>query len=165
MDQLNDNFLAKNQNQMSFDFIRKGSNDEKVNFIENVVKQTDIPAHFVPMKNSSGSDKIFYECVDGEKRKREWLLFLNNRFYCVYCLCFSKLNSADTNRLIKGVEYEKGGRISEKLTCHEKESHHNLAKSTYINLINNFLSVEGAQKRNVITTIVKIIIYIATHGK
>lgn len=157
--------MENNENQMSFDSIQIASDDEKVNFTKNVVKYTDIPAHFVPLKNCPGSEKIFYEFVDGQKRRREWLLFQNNRFYCVYCICFSKSNSTNTNRFIEGVEYGKGCRISGKLTDHEKGSHHILAKSTYFNLIDNVLSVEGAQKRNVITIIVKIIIYIATHGK
>lgn len=165
MSELNNNILEQNNDQLFLDFIKNGSNDEKVDFIKNVAAHTDIPVHFVRIKNGLCGDKIFYKWIDGERYRREWLLFQNNRFFCVYCFCFSQLNSKKPNQFIEGVEYATKCRISDKLSRHENESHHALAKSTYLRLNEGCISDEGVQKRNVIKIILKIIIYIATHGK
>lgn len=93
MSELNNNILKQNNDHCFFDSIKNGSNDEKVDFIKNVAAHTDIPVHFVRIKNGPPGDKIFHKLIDGERYRREWLLFQNNRFYCVYCICFSKLNS------------------------------------------------------------------------
>lgn len=166
MSEINNNLFEEKNKQrvlIDTDSMKSESNDIKLDFIKYVISETDIPFLFKPLVGSHSSNKIFYKDVDGEKLKREWLLFQNNTFFCAYCLCFSRSNV--TNRLIKGIEHVKGCRITEKVKSHEDESHHKLAKLTYLNLVENTISSEGVQKRNVIKIIVKIIIYIATHGK
>lgn len=60
----------------------------------------------------------------------------------------------------------KGSRITDKLKVHGKESNHQSAKNVYVQL---FACQEGGElhqsaRRNVLSCIIKIIIYIATHG-
>lgn len=165
MNQISTEFLEQNNNNVIAKniLIRNENNETKINLIKSVISE-EIPLNFKPMAYSS-TDKIFYKTIDGKLHRREWLLFQNNRFYCVYCICFSALSE---NRFIQGVEYIKSCRITEKLTSHDKESHHKLARSTYLNLVsdsNSEKNIYHAEKRNAIKIIVKIIIYIATHGK
>lgn len=143
--------------------IRNSSNEVKIDFITNVISETEIPSEFQKLVGSN-PEKIFYEIKDGCQSKREWVLFYQNTFYCVYCVCFSPLNG---NRLVTGVEYEKGCRISEFLKTHDLNLHHIGARNRYSELFNqnNGEITCKSAKRNVITAIVKIIIYIATHGQ
>lgn len=139
--------------------IRNNTNECKVEFISNVISQSEIPPGFGPRAN-----KIFYEINNGEKQKREWIVLLNNKFYCVYCVCFSAL---DKNRLIKGIEFAKSCRITDILKCHGEELHHKAAKNVYSNIVANNEQLEGlhqSEKRKAIECVIKIIIFIATHG-
>lgn len=143
--------------------IRQESDECKVNFITISLAQTSIPSNYKPIPYSH-PEKIFYHTLDGKQIRREWLAFHDNKFFCVYCLCFSA--SDDNNPLIKGVEYVKNCKITEKLNYHQTTTHHKLAKETHLNLISNG-SQEGihrSESKEVIKTIVKIIIFIATHG-
>lgn len=163
MSELNKKKLEENNNQLFFDSMKTEINDKKLDFIKNVVTRIDIPANFVRIKNSPTGEELFHTFVNGEKHRREWLFLQDSHFFCVYCICFSKQNG--TNIFANGVEYKPKCRISQKLKLHENESHHNLAKSTYLSLVGNSISGEGVQKRNVIKIILKVIIYISTHGK
>lgn len=92
-------------------------------------------------------------------------LFPQHKFYCVYCVCFSSLNE---NRLVKGIEYVKNCRITETLISHGKELHHKKAIEVYSRIVSNHGKIDGAhesENRNAIKCIVKIIIFIATHGE
>lgn len=100
----------------------------KLNFIENIINKCNFPANFVKLPNSNEIN-IFYR--DG-KQEREWLVFQDNRFFCVFCICFSKLG--ERNLFVKGVEYVKGNRVSDKLNRHEKQTYHILSKTTYSDL-------------------------------
>lgn len=97
--------------------IRNSSNEVKIDFIQNVVSKTEIPFDFKKLLRSK-PETIFYEIKDGCQTKREWVLFYQNIFYCMYCVCFSPLNE---NRLVTGIKYEKGCRISEFLKTQRKE--------------------------------------------
>lgn len=84
----NNNSLDQNESQSFIDSIKNGSVDKKLSFIENLVTQTDIPTNFMRIKNGGNDDRIFYRVIDGKKQRREWLLFRNNCFFCVFCMCF-----------------------------------------------------------------------------
>lgn len=158
MSELNNNLVEN-----GIDVIRNcNSNDVKIEFITNVIAATEIPSDFIKILRSKPG-KIFYEIKDGEQYKREWVLFLENKFYCVYCVCFSPLSE---NRMVVGVDYVKGCRISEFLNSHGNESNHSAAKNRYSALVSPDNGENTCQlaKKNVIRSIVKIIIFIATHG-
>lgn len=87
-------------------------------------------------------------------------------FFCVFCLCYSVYGE---HKLIKGVNYVKKCRITELLNQHENETHHLKARGTYIekdSQQNNCVDTIRirSEKWNVLKTIVKIIIFITTHG-
>lgn len=146
--------------EIEIDSIRNNSDEAKSEFISRVIKQTGIPANFVPIARSNVMKKI-YEIKDDGSHKREWLFFLNNKFYCIYCLCFSPL---DENRLVKGIEYVKNCRAIDILNNHGKETNHQTAKNAYLRSTNTYDGGGGDTRRNALKCIVKIIIYIATHG-
>lgn len=145
--------------------IRNQNIEIKVAFAKNVISQKDIPAEFVPIPRSC-PEKIFYRINDdGEKQRREYILFENNKFFCVYCLCFSP---REINRLIKGIDYVPGCRISNILSVHENEALHKLAIKEFDRINGNDPAqgdIDKPERRNAIKSIVKIIIFIATHGE
>lgn len=157
MSELNNNFV-----ETEIDQIRNSTTEAKIEFITNVISKTNIPSDFNKIPRSR-PEKIFYEIKDGKQCKREWVLFFQNKFYCVYCVCLSPLCG---NRLVIGVEYVKGCRISEYLSSHEHESNHTGARNRYSELVspNSGENMCQSAKRNVMRSIVKIIIFIATHG-
>lgn len=139
--------------------IRNISVKDKIEFIRNIVSQSGIPIDFKKIMYTD-EKKIFFA---GEI-KREWILFSNQKFFCVYCLCFSSLTE---NRFVKGVEYSKKNRVTEKLNAHGKEKHHQIAKSTYLNKVSisdGQCEQNSSEKRKAIKCIIKIIIFISTHG-
>lgn len=156
-----------NFNYVEIDNIRESTDHAKIEFISNVISSTDFPAEFKARSNArsnSNAEKKKFEIKNGEQQKREWVLFVNNKFYCIYCLCFSSLNK---NRFVNGVEYVKNYRIVDKLCTHGKESNHKIAMDHYSRMVANYEEGERAYqsgKRNAVKCIVKIIIYIATHG-
>lgn len=158
MDEINNNEYDE------IDIIRNNTDECKIEFVSNVISQKGIPFDFKKIGRING-EKIFFEIKNGKKQKREWVFFLNNKFYCVYCLCFSPLHQ---NRLVLGVEYVKNCRITDKINIHGNESHHRAAKNTYSEIVACFEKggeVCPSEKRNAIKCIVKIIIFVATHGQ
>lgn len=136
------------------------SDGNKIEFIENIISREGIPANFVPLANTY-QNKIFFR-ADG--MQREWILFSSNKFFCAYCLCFSLCNN---HRLVVGIDYVKKCRISETLKLHETEKNHISAKNIYFGKAEarDCENKENASdKRIVLTSIVKIIIFLATHG-
>lgn len=90
--------------------------------------------------------------------------FVNNKFFCTYCLCYSLCK---THRLIQGVEYVKNCRITETSNHHENERNHIHARKCYLRKVPDFGildKAEQSEKRSVLNLVVKIIIFIATHG-
>lgn len=143
--------------------LRKSTVEAKVEFVKNIISQSEVPNDI--KRKFCDYEKIFYQLKDQKRNKREWVSFFNNKFFCVYCLCFSTLNN---NRLVEGVVYEKGCRITDKLQRHGNEKNHVLAKNTYSKKAADFENQEvvyRSAKRNAIQCIVKIIIFIATHGQ
>lgn len=140
--------------------IRNEDNGTKVAFINDVISQIGIPAFFKPLPNSNGN-KIFYRMTNNGQEQREWLLFENNVFFCVYCLCFSSLKK---HRLIEGIEYVRNCRVTETLNSHEFEAHHNRAKAVFLDMISG-CETNQSENRMVVKSIVKIIIFLATHGE
>lgn len=148
--------------------IRSQCHEAKLNFIKNVLKECATPANFESTWKTNSTKKIFFRIKDGCEEKREWLLFDNNHFYCAYCVCFA----SKENQFVKGVEYVKGGRITDNLNKHEKQEQHQRAMGTYAELNANcrLKSCQGVPrtataKRIVLRSILKIIIFLATHGK
>lgn len=133
------------------------NNEKKVVFIQNV-KRIEIPNSFVPHNPRSNAYEIFYG-ADGAKR--EWLYFENNNFYCAYCLCFSPCTN---HRLVNGIEYTVGCRVTDALNRHEKEPHHNRAKGVYERFDSNRPKCDLGT-RQIMKIIIRIIIFIATHGE
>lgn len=143
------------------DDIRTECDEVKVGFITNIISQKGIPANFVPIPKSY-PNKIFFR-EDGTQR--EWILLEGRHFFCVYCLCFS---SKKKHRLILGVKYEPRCRMSEILKSHDKEKHHNLAETAYVAKA-TCDPERGKHRLNpdkwlVLKTVVKTIIFQATHG-
>lgn len=140
--------------------IRNENNSAKVAFINDVISQVGIPPNFKPLPKSNGN-KIFYRMTNNEQEQREWLLFENNYFFCVYCVCYSSLKR---HRLIEGIEYVRNCRVTETLNSHEFEAHHIRAKTVFLDMTSG-CETNQSENRIVIKSIVKIIIFLATHGE
>lgn len=143
--------------------LRNSTIEAKIEFILDIISQPGVPNDVKSI--CCDHEKLFYELKDGNKTKREWVSFFNNKFFCIYCLCFSTL---DNNRFVQGVVFGKNCRITNKVQRHEKEKNHELAKRTYAKYaaeIENKGEVYQSAQRNAIKCIVKIIIFIATHGE
>lgn len=141
--------------------IRNKRDTHKIDFIESIISQKGIPDNFVPLPRSF-PNKIFFK-DDGEQR--EWISFENSTFFCAYCVCYSEYKN---HRLIEGIKYEKGCRISEILKLHEAEKHHIAAKRIYTQRTSTCDVGEMNRledKRIVLKSIAKIIIFQATHGE
>lgn len=143
-----------------FHEIRDRSKQEKLDFMSNVLSQTELPSDFIPIARSN-TNKIFFR-NNGERR--DWVFFEKNNFFSAYCMCFSL---ASNRRLVTGVKYEKNCRIVDILNQHETEKLHTYSKTLYIDTVNTCdsnQSVAHPEKRIVLRTIMKIIIFQATHG-
>lgn len=154
------NHCAKNYDVNT---IKKENNDTKLDFIRNLLSQTEIPENFAPTWRIGNKRRIFFRIKDGKEYKREWVLFDENKFYCAYCLCFA-LNDS---RFVKGFEHSQGCRITDLLNKHEQGTYHILAKKTFLkhdSAHQQDITEAVSAKRNVLRTLIKIIIFIATHG-
>lgn len=147
----------------------------KIVFIEENIRHCGLPHNFPKLRGSS-ANKIFNRINGDCQEKREWLLFRDNHFYCTYCLCFSANRNA---RLVKGAEYKAGCRITQIVNLHENERHHLSAEKMFQSAhssndkkpaptgdagTSSNGGMQADEKRSVLSTIVKIIIFIATHG-
>lgn len=148
-----------NNNGNITETIRKESNKNKLEFVKNVILQKNIPEHSKPLRKCNAR-KIFYGIND---EKREWIFFHENTFFCAYCLCFSL---CDDNRFVLGIKYEKGCRIADNLNRHDSEKNHIRAKNIFGKLASDS-NIQQNPSRNwlALKAVVKIIIFIATHGK
>lgn len=148
-------------NEITYDVVRNRDKETKLEYVKKNITQSEIPSNFEAIANSNG-DKIFFEEKDGQKIKREWILFQDNKFYCIYCLCFA----VKENLWVKGIIYGKNCRITEKAKIHGNEKHHIFAKNIYSRESNCGIQEQISQspKRNIIRAIIKIIIFLATHG-
>lgn len=138
------------------------TDEDKSEFITKIVSSSNISTDFKAQRRTA--EKIFFESINGVMQKREWLLFSNGHFFCVYCVCFS---SCSTNQFVIGVEFNKNRRIVECIIAHNHRFHHGLAKNSYLGMIESNHEAENLncpENRNALTCIVKIIIFIATHG-
>lgn len=153
----------KKYDHIEINKIRDSTDECKVEIISKLISQNGIPQNFTKIPGTN-EQKIFYEIKNGNEQQREWLLFLDNKFFCIYCVCFSPLKE---NRLVLGVEYKKNCRIIDKMKSHASELHHKTAQNAYSTIAASYEAGSSAYQsgnRNAIKCIVKIIIYIATHG-
>lgn len=136
------------------------TDEDKSEFITKIVSSSNIPTDFKAQRRTA--EKIFFELINGVMQKREWLLFSNGRFFCVYCVCFS---SCSTNQFVIGVEFNKNRRIVKCIIAHNHQF--GLARNSYLRILESNHEAENLncpENRNALTCIVKIIIFIATHG-
>lgn len=139
--------------------IRNQADVIKVNYIKNLLSQTAIPGNFQPNWKTNNIRKLFFRTNDGKESKREYVLFENDKFYCAYCVCFAR----KVNRFVEGVDYTQGCRMVDGLNKHETSAHHKLAEKNFLKA-NSDLPRENCSKREVLRILIKIIIFIATHG-
>lgn len=147
--------------------IRHSSNEAKIQLISSVLSSNKIPIE-INTRQTCTTEKFFYVIEDGERRKRSWLLFKNQKFYCVYCLCFASKNDMC---FVLGVEHDR--RLIYKLNLHEKALQHSKAKDYYSQITSQLTPqltpqlTHGIQmeKWNAVKSIIEIIIFIATHSK
>lgn len=131
------------------------SYEENIVFIKNTLSQQGIPANFVPLQHTN-AEKVFFR-ENGERF--EWILFENGKFFCAYCLCFS---SNRRGQFIAGYEYSVGSRCRATFNQHEKGKNHIIAKNIYVGKPES--GNERSYKRIALDSIVKIIIFQASHG-
>lgn len=147
-----------NQQYSSFiENIETKNQEEKLLFVQSVINAESIHNNFVP-NSKLNVNKIFYS----NGVKREWILFEDNRFYCAYCLCYSSWRN---HRLINGIECIAGCRITDTLNRHEEEAHHKRAKSVFQERSLNGNNHRQSTMREILKIIVRIIIFIASHGE
>lgn len=118
--------------------------------------------------------KFFYKFDEKRENivRREWLILSEDRLFCIYCLCFSE-NSSNNLCNANGLEFLQNTHISEVVKRHEGTRNHLVASNKYLRLrygYNNLEEIECgefsevARNRYIVARIIKIILYIATHG-
>lgn len=85
--------------------------------------------------NDENVKKIFFKTCDKEGNnveKRKWLIYEQNYFFCVYCVCFLTKKS-NYNLFTRGINYDvTNGRLSQRVSCHEISANHILAEKMYL---------------------------------
>lgn len=136
----------------------------KIATVQKHLAHTGVPINFERLSGSS-ERSIFYRMKESVEEAREWILFENNKFFCIYCLAFS---AHKNQRFINGVEYVKGCRISDLIIRHETETHHTRANNFYKKLVSEE-TVESVQdkseKWNALSAVIRLIIFMATNGE
>lgn len=144
-------------NNNNYATIKDQNNKFKIDFIKNVLNQTEIPPCF-ELKKETTVQNIFFRIKDGKKTKREWLYFENNFFLCAYCICF-----AAKNIFVTGVQLN--SRTSDYVKKHDEQLYHELAKSKYSNLVSpDEAPSQSSAKWKVLRAIIKVIIFVGSHG-
>lgn len=101
---------------------------------------------------------------------REWLLHEDQSLYCVYCLCFG----GDLSRkipLVRGINPEQPAhRLVQHIRSHESSNLHRVAKQEYVNAVQGSMdrikySPEANCNREILKSILRAIIFCATHGR
>lgn len=139
------------------------SAQKKIEFIEKIHNQTEIPSSIEKLKiETKILKKIFFRVNNGDEIKRKWLLFdeEENCFQCVYCSCCGY-----SNKFAKGVQYSI--RIVEYIKRHETQQQHKAAECSCMNLIspNQTQNLWNSEKTETLRLIIKTIIFTATHSK
>lgn len=101
---------------------------------------------------------------------RKWIYCDKGKVYCVYCFCISTLS---LNALIEGVNTNQlVSMITKALRNHEISSIHKISKHKYLKFISEFddastivYNETSMQNRAIIKVVLKIVIFLATHGK
>lgn len=126
--------------------------------------------------NHTRVQTIFYTEYEHEKQeicRRHWLVYKNNKFYCVMCLCFGielDSTSANVNQFINGLSYEHPfHRFIQKIRRHEDLQYHTASEKQYL-AFRKYEESEAAggdikDSRKVVEIVIKIIIFLATHSK
>lgn len=142
-------------NNNNYATIKDESKEFKLNFIKNVLNQTTIPL----LKKQTTVRNIFFRIKDGKEIKREWLFFENGHFFCAYCVCF-----AAKNIFVTGVQMN--SRTSDYVKKHDEQLYHKLAENKYLELVSPDQAMSQCQsaKWKVLRAIVKVIIFVASHG-
>lgn len=145
-----------NNNNNNYTKIKDQSEEFKIDFINNVLCQTELPCF--GLKKQTKTQNIFFRTENGQKIKREWLFFENGHFLCAYCICF-----AARNVFVTGVEMN--SRTSDYVKKHDGQSYHDLARRKYVELISPPQAPSQSAKWKVLRAIVKVIIFVGTHGQ
>lgn len=148
-----------------------------MNFVQYVVSREKevVIRDFVSSRDASekvvNAEKIFYDLGGDAKNWREWLLLDDNLFYCVYCLCFDVHNLSKNISLTKGIDSKQSAfRLKQHLSRHEKSNLHCICKNEYIKAISPELVIcnydeRTLRNREIVKSIIRCIIFSATHGK
>lgn len=171
----NTNFLTT-ENDNSYTTVRNvvyRSIQERVNFAKYVVSRVkeDVIEEFGTILESSNktikADKIFYSPVGNF---REWLLLDSQLLYCVYCVCCDNNNLSKNVALANGVDYNQPAyRLKQHLTQHEKSKLHSVCKHEYLKAVSpdpvewNY-DDQVSKNREILKSIIRVIIFSATHG-
>lgn len=104
---------------------------------------------------------------------RKWILCEEEKLYCVYCVCFKNHDQQKSNCLIEGLKTDKlVSALTRAIRNHEQSTLHKICQQKYFkalcNIDNDYEITynEGVtEQRTIVTTVLKIIIFLATHGE
>lgn len=143
---------------------------EKLKFIEHVVN-SPVPKK-LGIHNTETEAKIqkfYYQTVNKELIRRDWIYSENNKFHCMFCIFFGvvHLRNHKDNISTSGLDYEKRFNvITQKIRRHEITRYHEVSQKMYTSFsdkTNGLDEMNGV--RCVVKTILKIIIFLVTHSK
>lgn len=141
--------------------------------MEEVIAEIKSDYNFIEEPSSYIIQKNLYP-VDENKRPlnlREWLVCENEKIYCVYCVCMSETYPEQQKSLIEGLHVKPSLSSMNKIlqghecsTLHKTNRHKYLKSGREINSSFNY-NESTIQARKTVKIILKIIVFLATHGK
>lgn len=165
----------------TFDNVLKQEENVKIHFaeyissrpIDDIYDEFEENFSFVNKPSRHVLQKLIYN-LDEYKRPvniREWIICDKEKIFCVFCVCF--LNSNEENILIKGISTKQLiSVITKALVNHEHSCAHKISKHKYLKAASEYdssISINYDEKTNqdraVVKTVLKVIVFLATHGE
>lgn len=154
--------------------VRCRADNERANYVQFIVSRSEdeVLSEYNSVYSDGRYEKIFYKQDPNKETKiwREWILYEEKNFYCVYCSCLDTHNISKNVRLTKGLDSDAPlSRLTQHITTHENSKLHKIFKNDFLKAVSpanstNF-NQRTAHNREIVKRIIKVIIFNATYSK
>lgn len=144
---------------------------DKISFIESEIQESLNKPIPQTTRTTPKFQNIF---LDKEKNRKEWIVMHDTNLYCLHCLCFSENRTDDISTKNGLSTISKDGKVSQKVNRHELKQSHRIATSLYhqrkaetLNQKDSYVPLRSfivERYREVVRCIIKVVLYIVTHG-
>lgn len=169
-----ENSLENNIDCLSVLNIKGRNNQQKKSFVQYVLSRNEQEVvHEFCLNNQTSIKhgwKIFHREDEDVSDYRNWLSLDGKYLYCVYCLCFDNRGLSKNISLTKGIDSSQPiSRLNQHLKRHEDSRLHNLCKDEFLKVNSTIPQMchydeRTSRNRNIVKSIIRTIIFNATHG-